>query len=83
MTKQFPSREAVLNKLKDPSTTTLDAPEVAVLLGMSRPHCYSVIAVTGSLGNLQVIKIGHRIKISAAQVRELLDIQTTNPVATS
>lgn len=72
------SLEEVLRTLKDPSTTTLDAPEVACLLGISRPHCYQTIAETGSLGGLPVIRMGHRIKIPAGPVRLLLSIET-NP----
>jgi|GEM_PF-5285011 len=74
MTHILPTKEQVLKKLEDPVTLTVDANEAAVLLGISRPHCYQTIAETGSLGGLPVIKIGHRIKIPAAPLRLLLGL---------
>ena len=52
----------------------LDAPEVAVLLGISRPHCYQTILETGSIAGLPILRVGKRIKIPAAPVRALLGI---------
>ena len=52
----------------------LDAPELAVLLGISRPHCYQTILETGSIAGLPILRVGKRIKIPAAPVRALLGI---------
>jgi hypothetical protein len=60
--------------LEDPQTLMLDAPEVAVLLGISRPHCYQTILETGSIAGLPILRVGKRIKIPAAPVRALLGI---------
>lgn len=63
-----------LKRLEDPTTLTIDAPEAALLLGVSIPHCYQTIAETGSLAGLPVIRVGHRIKIPAAPLRLLLGL---------
>lgn len=60
--------------LEDAQTLTIDAPQAAVLLGISRPHAYQVIAETGSLGGIPVIKIGNRIKIPIGPLRTLLGV---------
>ena len=60
--------------LDDPETLMLDAPEVAILLGISRPHCYQTILETGSIAGLPILRVGKRIKIPAAPVRALLGI---------
>jgi predicted DNA-binding transcriptional regulator AlpA len=73
-----PPREA-LDRLRDPRTTTLDAAEVASLLGISKAHCYDTIAQTGALAGLPVIRVGKRIKVPAASVRALLGIAQDRP----
>jgi predicted DNA-binding transcriptional regulator AlpA len=60
MTYQTPQYQQAKTLLDSPETLTLDAPEAALLLGISKPHCYQVIAETGSLAGLPIIKIGNR-----------------------
>jgi hypothetical protein len=69
-----PEYKLAKSHLDDPHTLTLDAPEAALLLGISRPHCYQVIAETGTLAGIPVIKAGSRIKIPAGPLRSLLGI---------
>jgi hypothetical protein len=52
----------------------MDVPEVAELLGISRPHCYQTISETDSVAGISVIRIGQRIKVPAAPLRKLLGI---------
>ncbi len=74
MNSQSPQYQQAKNHLEDPQTLTLDAPEVAILLGISRPHCYQTILETGTLAGLPILRFGKRIKIPAAPVRALLGI---------
>ena len=74
MNSQSPQYQQAKNHLEDPQTLTLDAPEVASLLGISRPHCYQTILETGTLAGLPILRFGKRIKIPAAPVRALLGI---------
>jgi len=67
-----------MRSLKDPVTSTIDAAEAAVLLGISRPHCYHTIAETGVLAGITAIRIGSRIKIPAEPMRKLLGITANN-----
>ena len=71
---QSPQYQQAKDHLEDPQTLMLDAPEVAVLLGISRPHCYQTILETGSIAGLPILRVGKRIKIPAAPVRALLGI---------
>jgi hypothetical protein len=68
-----PPKEA-LDRLRDPKTTTLDAAEVASLLGISKALCYDTITQNGTLAGLPVIRVGKRIKVPAVPVRALLGI---------
>jgi hypothetical protein len=74
MKSQSPQYQQAKDHLEDPQTLMLDAPEVAVLLGISRPHCYQTILETGSIAGLPILRVGKRIKIPAAPVRALLGI---------
>jgi hypothetical protein len=74
MTHQTPQYQQAKTLLESPETLTLDAPEAALLLGISKPHCYQVIAETGSLAGLPIIKIGNRIKIPVGPLRALLGV---------
>jgi predicted DNA-binding transcriptional regulator AlpA len=74
MTYQSPQYQQAKTLLDSPETLTLDAPEAALLLGISKPHCYQVIAETGSLAGLPIIKIGNRIKIPVGPLRALLGV---------
>ena len=74
MTSQSPQYQQAKDHLEDPQTLMLDAPELAVLLGISRPHCYQTILETGSIAGLPILRVGKRIKIPAAPVRALLGI---------
>ena len=74
MTKQTPQYQQAKLLLDSPETLTLDAPEAALLLGISKPHCYQVIAETGSLAGLPIIKIGNRIKVPVGPLRALLGL---------
>lgn len=74
MTNQSPQYQQAKTLLDDPETLTLDAPEAALLLGISKPHCYQVIAETGTLAGLPIIKIGNRIKIPVGPLRALLGV---------
>jgi len=67
-----------MRSLVDPATTTLDAVEAAVLLGISKSHCYHTILEEGSLAGLPVIRVGSRIKIPAEPMRKLLGITAHN-----
>ena len=79
MNDQTPQYQQAKDHLDDPQTLMLDAPEVAILLGISRPHCYQTIQETGSLAGLPILRVGKRIKIPAAPLRALLGI--TRPVS--
>lgn len=74
MQKDTPNFQEARTLLEDPQTLTIDAPQAAALIGISRPHAYQVIAETGSLGEIPVIKIGNRIKIPVGPLRALLGI---------
>jgi excisionase family DNA binding protein len=74
----MPPREEIMRSLVDPATTTLDAVEAAVLLGISKSHCYHTIIEEGTLGGLPVIRVGSRIKIPAEPMRKLLGITANN-----
>ena len=74
MTKQTPQYQLAKVLLDSPETLTLDAPEAALLLGISKPHCYQVIAETGTLAGLPIITVGNRIKIPVGPLRMLLGI---------
>ena len=74
MTYQSPQYQQAKTLLGSPETLTLDAPEAALLLGISKPHCYQVIAETGTLAGLPIIKIGNRIKIPVGPLRVLLGV---------
>ena len=74
MTYQSPRYQQAKTLLDSPETLTLDAPEAALLLGISKPHCYQVIAETGTLAGLPIIKIGNRIKITVGPVSALLGL---------
>ena len=74
MNGQSPQYQQAKDHLEDPQTLMLDAPEVAVLLGISRPHCYQTILETGTLAGFPILRFGKRIKIPAAPVRELLGL---------
>lgn len=74
MNSQSPQYQQAKDHLEDPQTLMLDAPEVAILLGISRPHCYQTILETGSIAGLPILRVGKRIKIPAAPVRALLGI---------
>lgn len=74
MQQDIPNFQEAMALLEDPQTLTIDAPQAALLLGISRPHAYQVIAETGSLGEIPVIKIGNRIKIVVGPLRALLGI---------
>lgn len=64
--------------LDDPQTLAIDAPQAAVLIGISRPHAYQVIAETGSLAGIPVIRVGNRIRIPVGPLRDLLKISIHN-----
>ena len=70
-----------LERLRDPKTTTLDASEIAALLGISKAHCYDTISQTGTLAGLPVIRVGKRIKVPAVPVRALLGITQDPQIA--
>jgi hypothetical protein len=74
MTYQTPQYQQAKTLLESAETLTLDAPEAALLLGISKPHCYQVIAETGTLAGLPIIKIGNRIKIPVGPLRALLGV---------
>ena len=74
MTLQTPKYQQAKCLLDSPETLTLDAPEAALLLGISKPHCYQVIAETGTLAGLPIIRIGNRIKIPVGPLRALLGV---------
>ena len=74
MTHQSPQYQQAKTLLDSPETLTLDAPEAALLLGISKPHCYQVIAESGTLAGLPIIKIGNRIKIPVGPLRALLGV---------
>jgi len=74
MNSQSPQYQQAKDHLEDPQTLMLDAPEVAILLGISRPHCYQTILETGSIAGLPILRVGKRIKIPAAPIRALLGI---------
>lgn len=74
MTLQTPQYQQAKSLLDSPATLTLDAPEAALLLGISKPHCYQVIAETGTLAGLPIIRIGNRIKIPVGPLRVLLGV---------
>jgi len=74
----MPPREEIMRSLKDPVTSTIDAAEAAVLLGISKSHCYHTILEEGSLAGLPVIRVGSRIKIPAEPMRRLLGITANN-----
>lgn len=74
MTYQSPQYQQAKTLLESPETLTLDVPEAALLLGISKPHCYQVIAETGTLAGLSIIKIGNRIKIPVGPLRALLGV---------
>lgn len=71
-------REQIMRSLVNPATTTLDAAEAAVLLGISKSHCYHTILEEGSLAGLPVIRVGSRIKIPAEPMRRLLGLTANN-----
>jgi predicted DNA-binding transcriptional regulator AlpA len=79
MTRQSPEYQLAKSLLESPETLTLDAPEAALLLGISKPHCYQVIAETGTLAGLPIIKIGNRIKIPVGPLRALLGVTQLAP----
>jgi hypothetical protein len=79
----MPPRDQIMRFLMDPATTTLDASEAAVLLGISKSHCYHTIFEEGSLGGLPVIRVGSRIKIPAEPMRKLLGLVATDTPSTS
>ena len=70
--------EQIMRSLVDPATTTLDAAEAAVLLGISKSHCYHTILEEGSLAGLPVIRVGSRIKIPAEPMGRLLGLTADN-----
>jgi len=74
----MPPREEIMRSLKDPVTTTIDTAEAAVLLGISKSHCYHTILEEGSLAGMPVIRVGSRIKIPAEPMRRLLGLTANN-----
>ena len=74
MTYQTPQYQQAKTLLDSPETLTLDAPEAALIFAIPKPHCYQVIAETGTLAGLPIIKIGNRIKIPVGTLRALLGI---------
>ncbi len=67
-------QEAIAQALFDPSTTTLDIAQVAVLLGISKSHCYHTVLEEGAVAGVPVIRVGSRIKVPAEPIRRLLGI---------
>ena len=78
MQQNTPNFQEAMALLEDPQTLTLDAPQAAMLIGISRPHAYQVIAETGSLGGIPIIKIGNRIKVPIGPLRDLLGISVAS-----
>jgi hypothetical protein len=76
--KTYVSPDSILERLKEPSTVTIDAVDAAVLLGISRSHCYRSIAESGVIAGIAAIRIGSRIRIPAEPMRRLLGISTNN-----
>jgi len=70
-------QEAIAQALFDPSTTTLDIAQVAVLLGISKSHCYHTVLEEGAVAGVPVIRVGSRIKVPAEPIRRLLGVNTT------
>ncbi len=76
------SPDNILERLKEPSTVTIDAVDAAVLLGISRSHCYRSIAESGVIAGIAAIRIGSRIRIPAEPMRKLLGISSA-PISVS
>jgi hypothetical protein len=72
------SPDSILERLREPSTVTIDAVDAAVLLGISRSHCYRSIAESGDIAGIAAIRIGSRIRIPAEPMRKLLGLTVNN-----
>ena len=68
------SPDDILKRLREPSTVTIDAVDAALLLGISRSHCYRSIAESGAIAGIAAIRIGSRIRIPAEPMRKLLGL---------
>jgi len=76
-------QESVVQALFTPTTTTLDIADVAILLGVSKSHCYQTVLEEGAVAGIPVIRVGNRIKVPAEPLRRLLGLGTTTQIAES
>ena len=76
-------QELIVHALFAPTTTTLDIAEVAVLLGVSKSHCYQTVLEEGAVAGVPVIRVGSRIKVPAEPIRRLLGVNTTAQIPES
>jgi excisionase family DNA binding protein len=65
----MPNREDAMNTTLAPERETLTIAETAVVLGLSRNATYAAV----ERGDLPTVRIGGRILVSRARLRELLD----------
>ena len=68
------TREEAVAHLKDPTILTMSIEEVALLLGISRPHVYKTVRKENGLAGISIIRVGKRYLFPANEVRKLVGI---------